>query len=105
AQCVCGPVRGTLQNSTADRLPESQRGKVAGLTGFATQVAPVIGVIATMGLTGNALLLFLVPGLVVVVLVALFVPVVHEDDSRGLVLERIGAAGVLRKYVYNPRKY
>ena len=28
---------------------KSQRGKVAGLTGFATQVAPVIGVIATIG--------------------------------------------------------
>ena len=105
AQWGWGTVLGNLQNSTADRLPESQRGKVAGLTGFATQVAPVIGVIATMGLTGNALLLFLVPGVVGVVLVTLFVTLVHEDDSRGLPLERIGAAGVLRKYVYNPRKY
>jgi MFS family permease len=105
AQWGWGTVLGNLQNSTADRLPEAQRGKVAGLTGFATQVAPVIGVIATMGLTGNALLLFLVPGVVGVVLVTLFVTLVHEDDSRGLPLERIGAAGVLRKYVYNPRKY
>ena len=105
AQWGWGTVLGNLQNSTADRLPESQRGKVAGLTGFATQVAPVIGVIATIGLTGNALLLFLVPGVVGVVLVTLFVTLVHEDDSRGLPLERIGAAGVVRKYVYNPRKY
>src|SRR6478735_3457472 len=105
AQWGWGTVLGNLQNSTADRLPEAQRGKVAGLTGFATQVAPVFGVIATMGITGNALLLFLIPGLVGVVLVTLFVTLVHEDDSRGLVLERIGVAGVLRKYVYNPRKY
>lgn len=105
AQWGWGTVLGNLQNSTADRLPESQRGKVAGLTGFATQVAPVIGVIATMGVTGNALLLFLIPGVVGVVLVTLFVTLVHEDDSRGLPLEAIGAAGVLRKYVYNPRKY
>lgn len=105
AQWGWGTVLGNLQNSTADRLPEAQRGKVAGLTGFATQVAPVIGVIATMGLTGNALLLFLVPGVVGVVLVTLFVTLVHEDDSRGLPLERLGAAGVLRKYVYNPRTY
>ena len=49
AQWGWGTVLGNLQNSTADRLPEAQRGKVAGLTGFATQVAPVIGVIATMG--------------------------------------------------------
>src|SRR4029078_8487422 len=101
AQCVCGPVRGTLQNSTADRLPESQRGKVAGLTGFPTQVAPVIGVIATIGVTGNALSPFLIPGLVGVVLVTLFVTLVHEDDSRMLPREHIGLSGVLRKYVSN----
>ena len=105
AQWGWGTVLGNLQNSTADRLPESQRGKVAGLTGFATQVAPVIGVIATMGLTGDPLLLFLVPGVVGVVLVTLFVTLVHEDDSRGLSLERIGFAGVLGKYVYNPRRF
>ncbi|SEB45954.1 MFS transporter [Microbacterium hydrocarbonoxydans] len=105
AQWGWGTVLGNLQNSTADRLPESQRGKVAGLTGFATQVAPVIGVIATMGLTGDPLLLFLVPGIVGVVFVILFVTLVHEDDSRGLPLERIGLAGVLGKYVFNPRRY
>ena len=105
AQWGWGTVLANLQNSTADRLPESQRGKVAGLTGFATQVAPVIGVIATIGVTGNALLLFLIPGVVGVVLVTLFVTLVHEDDSRALPLARIGVAGVLSKYVYNPRKY
>ena len=105
AQWGWGTVLGNLQNSTADRLPESQRGKVAGLTGFATQVAPVIGVIATIGVTGNALLLFLIPGLVGVVLVTLFVTLVHEDDSRKLPREHIGLSGVLRKYVYNPKKY
>jgi MFS family permease len=105
AQWGWGTVLGNLQNSTADRLPESQRGKVAGLTGFATQVAPVIGVIATMGVTGNALLLFLIPGVVGVILVTLFVTLVHEDDARALPRERIGLAGVLRKYVYNPKKY
>jgi MFS family permease len=105
AQWGWGTVLGNLQNSTADRLPESQRGKVAGLTGFATQVAPVIGVIATMGLTGDPLLLFLVPGVVGVVLVTLFVTLVHEDDSRALPRERIGFAGVLGKYVYNPRRF
>jgi MFS family permease len=77
AQWGWGTVLANLQNSTADRLPESQRGKVAGLTGFATQVAPVIGVIATIGVTGNALLLFLIPGIVGVVLVTLFVTLVH----------------------------
>ena len=64
AQWGWGTVLSNLQISTADRLPESQRGKVAGLTGFATQVAPVFGVILTVGVTGDPLLLFLIPGVV-----------------------------------------
>ena len=105
AQWGWGTVLSNLQISTADRLPESQRGKVAGLTGFATQVAPVFGVILTFGVTGDPLLLFLIPGAVGVILVALFVTLVHEDDSRTLRREHIGVAGVLRKYLYNPAKY
>ena len=105
AQWGWGTVLSNLQISTADRLPESQRGKVAGLTGFATQVAPVFGVILTFGVTGDPLLLFLIPGAVGVILVTLFVTLVHEDDSRALPREHIGVAGVLRKYLYNPAKY
>jgi MFS family permease len=105
AQWGWGTVLSNLQISTADRLPESQRGKVAGLTGFATQVAPVFGVILTFGVTGDPLLLFLIPGAVGVILVTLFVTLVHEDDSRSLPREPIGVGGVLRKYLYNPAKY
>jgi MFS family permease len=105
AQWGWGTVLSNLQISTADRLPESQRGKVAGLTGFATQVAPVFGVILTFGVTGDPLLLFLIPGAVGVVLVTLFVTLVHEDDSRGLPRERIGLSGLLKKYLYNPVQY
>jgi MFS family permease len=105
AQWGWGTVLSNLQISTADRLPESQRGKVAGLTGFATQVAPVFGVILTFGVTGDPLLLFLIPGAVGVVLVTLFVALVHEDDSRALPREHIGLGGLLRKYLYNPAKY
>jgi MFS family permease len=105
AQWGWGTVLSNLQISTADRLPESQRGKVAGLTGFATQVAPVFGVILTFGVTGDPLLLFLIPGVVGVILVGLFVTLVHEDDARALPREHIGVAGVLRKYLYNPAKY
>lgn len=106
AQLGWGQVLANLQISTADRLPESQRGKVAGLTGFATQVAPVFGVVIAGGLAADALLLFLVPGAVGVVLVALFVLFVHEDDSRGNTFpERITLRSLLGKYLYNPRRY
>ena len=103
AQLGWGQVLGNLQISTADRLPERQRGKVAGLTGFATQIAPVLGVGLASGFSGDNLLLFLVPGAVGVVLVALFVLFVHEDDSRGPVFaEKLNVAKVLGKLVFNP---
>jgi len=106
AQLGWGQVLGNLQISTADRLSEAERGRVAGLTGFATQVAPVLGVGLASGLTSDNLLLFLVPGAVGVVLVTLFVLLVHEDDSRGMVFaEKLSVVKVLRKLVFNPRQY
>lgn len=105
AQWGWGTALGNLQNSTADRLPESQRGKVAGLTSFATQVAPVFGVIVAQFFTGDPLLLFLIPGAVGVVSVLLFVFLVHEDDSRGLPREPITGRQLLAKYVYNPAQH
>jgi len=106
AQLGWGQVLGNLQISTADRLPEGQRGKVAGLTGFATQIAPVLGVTLASSFSGDNLLLFLVPGAVGVVLVTLFVLFVHEDDSRGLTFaEKLDIGKVLRKLVFNPRRY
>ena len=106
AQLGWGQALSNLQISTADRLAPTQRGKVAGLTGFATQIAPVFGVILVSGFTGDALLLFLIPGIAGVVLVALFVLLVHEDDSRDMVFdEHLNVGRVLRKYLFNPRQY
>lgn len=105
AQWGWGTTLSNLQISTADRLPESQRGKVAGLTSFATQIAPVFGVILAQFFTGDPLLLFLLPGAVGVLFVLLFVTLVHEDDSRGLPKDPITVGQLLAKYVYNPRRY
>lgn len=105
AQWGWGTTLSNLQISTADRLPESQRGKVAGLTSFATQIAPVFGVVIAQFFTGDPLLLFLVPGAVGVLFVVLFVTLVREDDSRGLPKDPITVPQLLSKYIYNPRKY
>ncbi|MEU4420273.1 MFS transporter [Actinoplanes sp. NPDC024001] len=106
AQLGWGTVLGNLQNSTADRLPEEQRGKVAGLSGFAQQIGPVLGVVLAGGLAGNSLLLFLVPGAVGVLLVGLFVLLVAERDSRGRDLGApLNGKALAAKYVYNPRRY
>ncbi|SDG70424.1 Na+/melibiose symporter [Lentzea fradiae] len=106
AQLSWGQALGALMNSQADRLPESQRGKVAGLVGFSTLVAPVVGVTLASGFAGDPLLLFLVPGAIGSVLVALFVFLVHEPDSRGMTFDDALTIRTLgRKYVFDPRRY
>ena len=106
AQLGWGQVLAGLMNSQADRLPESQRGKVAGLAGFATLVAPVAGVLLVGPFTGQSLLMFLLPGAVGVVLVGLFVGFVHEPDSRRMpIADPLTVRALAGKYVFNPRRY
>ncbi|WP_456284385.1 MFS transporter [Microbacterium sp. JZ101] len=105
AQAGWGTALSNLNISQADRLPEAQRGRVAGLTSFATQIAPVFGVILAQFFTGDPLLLFLVPGAVGIVFVLLFVTLVHEDDSRGMPKDALTVTQLLAKYLFNPRKY
>jgi len=105
AQLGWGQTLSNLQIRTADRLPENQRGKVAGLTGFATQIAPVLGVSVAGAFASNSLLLFFVPGVIGAVLVLLFVAFLHEPDSRRMVLPQLNVGSVLKKFVFNPRQY
>jgi len=105
AQWGWGTTFSSLSISQADRVPESQRGRVSGIGSFATQIAPVCGVILAQFFTGNALLLFLVPGAFGVVTVLLFVLLVNEDDARGLPKEAITVRQLLAKYLFNPRKH
>lgn len=101
-----GQVIGGLQNSQADRLPASQRGKVAGLTGVVGQIAPVVGAVAGGSLAFNSFFLFLVPGVIGVVLVLLFLVFVREADSRAMpAAHKLNLKGMLAKYVFSPRKY
>ncbi|ALU73579.1 MFS transporter (plasmid) [Rhodococcus erythropolis R138] len=103
AQLGWGQVLVNLQFSTADRLPEEQRGRVAGLAGFATQIAPVLGVTMAGIFSGNALLLFVVPGVLGLVLVLLFVCLVHEADTRDAEFtDHLTPTVLLKKFVFNP---
>lgn len=106
AQLGWGQALNALQISTADRLPESQRGKVAGLVGFATQIAPVLGVSMAGAFVTNALLLFVIPGSVGVILSMLFVLLVHEEDSRNIDFgPRLTTGALFRKFLFNPRQH
>ena len=106
AQLGLGNAITGLVNLTADPLPESQRGRVSGFTGFVQLVAPVVGVGLAAGFVNNNFLLFLVPGLIGVVLGLSFVVFARGDDARGLPrAERLRWRTVLSKYVFDPRRY
>lgn len=99
-------VIGNFTNSQADRLPESQRGKVGGLVGFVTMAAPVAGSVLGGILASDALLLFMVPAVIGLVLVLLFAVVIHEEDSRARTFDdSLNLRLVLSKFVYDPRQY
>ncbi len=104
AQIGWGQALAILTTSMADTLPEHQRGKVAGLVGFATQVAPVAGVIIAGTLVADSLLLFLVPGLVGVFFLTLFLLFSREQDSREMIISGVLTIGTtFRKYLLTLR--
>jgi MFS family permease len=101
-----GTVLGTLSTLQADRLSASQRGKVAGLTGATTMVAPVVGVLLVGAVSDNHPLVFLLPGALGAVLLAVLVLLVREDDTRTLAVPRRLTTGrLLRAYLFDPRSY
>lgn len=107
AQAGWGTTLAGLQNMNADVLPEDQRGKVAGLVGFSTQIGPVVGVIIASSFTrGQDLALFLVPGAVGVVVVSLYIILIKEEDSRGNTFaEPLTLRSLVGRYVYSPRRF
>lgn len=106
AQLGWGQTLQALTTSMADNLSESQRGKVAGLAGFATQVAPVVGVVIAGSFAADPFLLLLLPGAVGVIFVILFVLLTKEADTRGATFaDRLSLVSIFTKYVYNPRKF
>ncbi|MFF9204601.1 MFS transporter [Streptomyces sp. NPDC014986] len=101
-----GSALALLSSSMADCLPESQRGKVAGLAGVAQMAASIIGVAIASTLTSSNLLLFLVPAGLGAVGALLFSLLVTERDSRDLAFDdSVTAKLMLSKYVFPVRRY
>lgn len=106
SQVTWGLALGGLTNSMADRVPEQQRGRLAGFVGFVNLVAPVAGVGLSSGLAGNNLLLFGIPGLLGALLLAPFILFIPESDSRNMPdMGRLSPGTVLGKYVFKPARY
>lgn len=95
-----------IQNIQADKLPEQQRGKVSALTGLMTQIAPVLGIGVAYAVSSNTMLVFVVPGAIGAVLLALFPVLKPEGSSRDLGQgSKITARSVFGSYGFNIRKY
>lgn len=95
-----------LQTLQADKLPEKQRGKVSALTGLMTQIAPVLGIGVAYAVSSSTLLIFLVPGLIGAVLLALFPLVKPEGSSRDIPRrDQVTVKSVVTSYGFDVRKY
>jgi len=95
-----------IQNIQADKLPEQQRGKVSALTSLMTQIAPVLGIGVAYAVSSSTLLVFLVPGAIGAVLLALFPLLKPEGSSRELPQgDKVTARAVFAGYGFNVRKY
>ena len=97
---------GAIQNLMADKLPEQQRGKVSALTGLMTQIAPVLGIGVAYAVSSNTLLVFVIPGVIGAVLLALFPLIKPEGSSKDLaVTSPVTKKSVIASYGFNVRKY
>lgn len=95
-----------LQTLQADKLPEKQRGKVSALTGLMTQIAPVLGIGVAYAVSSSTLLIFLVPGVIGALLLALFPLVKPEGSSKGIPQrDHVTVRSVVTSYGFDVRKY
>ncbi len=106
AQLGWSSVMNSLLLSQADRLPEEQRGKVAGLSGFVQMIASVLGVGIASAFIGNTFAVFLVPGTIGLLLVIVWVVAVKEPSSKDTVFEdKLTLGKVVSHMVFNPKHH
>jgi MFS family permease len=88
----------------ADQISQSQRGKVGALAGVSTQLAGVAASVAGSALTGNLLLMFLLPVAVLLVAFVFFV-VVIPDRPAAFSGEHEPLSHVFTHLVFDPRRH
>ncbi|KQR89004.1 MFS transporter [Microbacterium sp. Leaf179] len=95
-----------VQTLQADKLPDSQRGKVSALTNLMNQVAPILGIGIAYAVSSSTLLVFAIPGLIGAILIAVFPFVKPEGSSKALPAGAAVTLGsVVRSYGFDVRRY
>lgn len=88
----------------ADQVPQSQRGKVGALSGVSTQLAGVVASVAGSLLTGNVLLMFLLPPIVLLVAFVLYLFAIPDPPAADSVVHE-PISQVFKQLIFNPRKH
>lgn len=89
----------------ADQLPSRQRGKVSGMIGIAQQAAALGAAYAAQLLGTQLLLLFLVPGVIGFILVAIYALVLPDQQLPRRPKTEGGIKTVLKTFWVNPLKH
>ncbi|MDT0234843.1 MFS transporter [Curtobacterium sp. BRB10] len=87
-----------------DKLPEEQRGKVMGINGSLSQVAPVVGTAVAGAASASAAAMFLIPGALALVGGLVFIAVM-KDEQLTTKPPALNVGGLLRGYWFNPRRH
>lgn len=88
----------------AERVPSAQRGKVGALGGVAASFAGVGASLIGSFLTGNIMLLFMLPPLVFAVGVLLFIFVIRDKPAPAGT-PRLAVSDVFKSFWFNPREH
>lgn len=95
---------GMFLTHLGDRLPEQQRGKVAGFTGAVTQVAPIFGVALAGGFVAMPFVMFAAPAIVAFIIGLIFV-FVMKDMPVATPKPPVNFRSVAEGFYFNPRRH
>ena len=87
-----------------DRLPEGQRGRVAGINGTITYLGPIIGITLASQLHAAPAAMFIIPGVLAVV-GGLFFAVTMRDEPVTTPRAAVRAGEIFGGFWFSPRRY
>ena len=99
-----GIVSSMLNTHLGDSLPTLQRGRVMGILGAITQIAPILGITVAATLVSTPIGLFLLPAGIAFIGGVFFTLVMH-DPKVNTPRPALNLTKVFKGYYFNPRRY